>query len=102
MSVTGFDDFEICNPLGTSRKKHKICAVYLNLSNYHQLAILHCLPFIWHYSVNTASTHLGNGRYISSTVVKIFLTIPLVEQCPSYSNAGGGNYFRTPKHSNMT
>ncbi|XP_041843488.1 uncharacterized protein LOC121641437 [Melanotaenia boesemani] len=27
------DDFEICNPLGTSRKKHKICAVYWNLSN---------------------------------------------------------------------
>lgn len=22
------DDFEICNPLGTSRKKHKLCAVY--------------------------------------------------------------------------
>lgn len=33
MSVTGFvDDFEICNLLGTSRKKHKIRAVYLNLS----------------------------------------------------------------------
>lgn len=27
------DDFEMCNPLGTSRKKHKICAVYWNLSN---------------------------------------------------------------------
>lgn len=27
------DDFEICNPLGTSRKKHKICAVYWPLSN---------------------------------------------------------------------
>lgn len=27
------DDFEICNPLGTSRKKHKICAVYWNLGN---------------------------------------------------------------------
>ena len=27
------DDFEICNPLGTSRKKHKICAVYWTLSN---------------------------------------------------------------------
>lgn len=27
------DDFEICNPLGTSRKKHKICAVHWNLSN---------------------------------------------------------------------
>lgn len=27
------DDFEICNPLGSSRKKHKICAVYWNLSS---------------------------------------------------------------------
>lgn len=27
------DDFEICNPLGTSRKKHKICAVYWVLGN---------------------------------------------------------------------
>ncbi len=27
------DDFELCNPLGTSRKKHKLCAVYWVLSN---------------------------------------------------------------------
>lgn len=27
------DDFEICNPLGTSRKKHKICGVYWTLGN---------------------------------------------------------------------
>ena len=27
------DDFEICNPLGTSRKKHKICAIYWILGN---------------------------------------------------------------------
>jgi len=27
------DDFEICNPLGTSRKKHKLCAVYFILGN---------------------------------------------------------------------
>ncbi|XP_051813199.1 uncharacterized protein LOC127536542 isoform X3 [Acanthochromis polyacanthus] len=27
------DDFETCNPLGTSRKKHKLCAVYWLLSN---------------------------------------------------------------------
>ncbi|XP_028332484.1 uncharacterized protein LOC114481687 [Gouania willdenowi] len=27
------DDFEICNPLGTSRKKHKICSIYWNFSN---------------------------------------------------------------------
>lgn len=27
------DDFEICNPLGTSRKKHKICGVYWALGN---------------------------------------------------------------------
>ena len=27
------DDFEICNPLGTSRKKHKVCGVYWTLSN---------------------------------------------------------------------
>lgn len=27
------DDFEVCNPLGTSRKKHKLCGVYWILSN---------------------------------------------------------------------
>ncbi|XP_034096114.1 uncharacterized protein LOC117562389 isoform X1 [Gymnodraco acuticeps] len=27
------DDFEICNPLGTSRKKHKLCGIYWTLSN---------------------------------------------------------------------
>ncbi|XP_026114794.1 uncharacterized protein LOC113093153 isoform X1 [Carassius auratus] len=27
------DDFEVCNPLGTSRKKHKICALYWILGN---------------------------------------------------------------------
>lgn len=27
------DDFELCNPLGTSRKKHKLCAVYWVLGN---------------------------------------------------------------------
>ena len=27
------DDFEVCNPLGTSRKKHKICGVYWALGN---------------------------------------------------------------------
>ncbi|XP_058252312.1 uncharacterized protein LOC131357377 isoform X3 [Hemibagrus wyckioides] len=27
------DDFEICNPLGTSRKKHKLCAIYWVLGN---------------------------------------------------------------------
>lgn len=27
------DDFEMCNPLGTSRKKHKICGIYWTLSN---------------------------------------------------------------------
>lgn len=27
------DDFEICNPLGTSRKKYKICGVYWTLGN---------------------------------------------------------------------
>lgn len=27
------DDFEVCNPLGTSRKKHKVTAVYLVLGN---------------------------------------------------------------------
>ncbi len=27
------DDFEICNPLGTSRKIHKICAIYWILNN---------------------------------------------------------------------
>lgn len=27
------DDFETCNPLGTSRKKHKLCGVYWVLAN---------------------------------------------------------------------
>lgn len=27
------DDFEICNPLGTSKKKHKLCAIYWVLAN---------------------------------------------------------------------
>ncbi|XP_076741620.1 uncharacterized protein LOC143419301 [Maylandia zebra] len=27
------DDFEICNPIGTSRRKHKICALYWTLAN---------------------------------------------------------------------
>lgn len=27
------DDLEICNPLGTSRKKHKLCGVYWILGN---------------------------------------------------------------------
>lgn len=27
------DDFELCNPLGTSRRKHKLCAIYWVLGN---------------------------------------------------------------------
>ena len=27
------DDFEVCNPLGTSRKKHKLCAIYWVIVN---------------------------------------------------------------------
>lgn len=27
------DDFELCNPLGTSRKKHNLCCVYWILNN---------------------------------------------------------------------
>lgn len=34
LSVTLYsDDFEVCNPLGTSRKTHKLCSVYWVLSN---------------------------------------------------------------------
>ena len=34
LSITLYaDDFEVCNPLGTSRKTHKLCAVYWVLSN---------------------------------------------------------------------
>ncbi|XP_070410106.1 uncharacterized protein [Nothobranchius furzeri] len=29
------DDFEVCNPLGTSRRKHKLCGIYWTLSNLH-------------------------------------------------------------------
>ncbi|XP_026116308.1 uncharacterized protein LOC113094884 [Carassius auratus] len=31
--VLYIDDFEVCNPLGTSRKKNKVCAVYWVLGN---------------------------------------------------------------------
>lgn len=27
------DDFEVCNPLGTSRRKHKLCGIYWTLGN---------------------------------------------------------------------
>lgn len=30
------DDFEICNPLGTSRKKHKLCAIYWVIADFPQ------------------------------------------------------------------
>lgn len=34
LSVTLYsDDFEVCNPLGTSHKTHKLCSVYWVLSN---------------------------------------------------------------------
>ena len=34
LSITLYaDDFEVCNPLGTSRKTHKLCAVYWVLNN---------------------------------------------------------------------
>lgn len=35
--IVYIDDFEICNPLGTSRKKHKITAVYWVLGNVPSL-----------------------------------------------------------------
>ncbi len=36
-------DFEVANPLGTSRKKHKLCCVYWTLANitYKHRAALH-------------------------------------------------------------
>lgn len=34
ISVTLYiDDFELCNPLGTSRKKHKLCSIYWIVNN---------------------------------------------------------------------
>lgn len=41
------DDFEVCNPLGTSRKKHKLCGVYWVLDNLPLALILLCHPSIW-------------------------------------------------------
>lgn len=38
------DDFEICNPLGTSRRKHKICGIYWVLGN---------LPPLYHSSLSS-------------------------------------------------
>lgn len=29
------DDFEVCNPIGAYRKKHKICAIYYVIGNFH-------------------------------------------------------------------
>lgn len=39
------DDFEVANPLGTSRNKHKLCAVYWALGNLHSKyrSSLHCI-----------------------------------------------------------
>lgn len=53
------DDFEICNPLGTSRKKHKICALYWILGN---------LPPGCHSSLS--SIHLA--ALINSSDVKVY------------------------------
>lgn len=45
------DDFEICNPIGTSRKKHKICALYWTLGNlppgcHSSLSFIHLAALI--------------------------------------------------------
>lgn len=53
------DDFEICNPLGTLRKKHKICALYWILGN---------LPPGCHSSLS--SIHLA--ALIKSNDVKVY------------------------------
>ncbi|XP_044220472.1 uncharacterized protein LOC122990957 [Thunnus albacares] len=39
------DDFEVANPLGTSRNKHKLCAIYWALGNLHSKyrSGLHCI-----------------------------------------------------------
>lgn len=48
------DDFEICNPWGTSKKKHKVCGIYWVIANlpikqstiinhHHQFILLHCV-----------------------------------------------------------
>lgn len=39
------DDFEVANPLGTSRNKHKLCAIYWVLGNLHSKyrSSLHCI-----------------------------------------------------------
>jgi len=39
------DDFEVCNPLGTSRKKHKLCAVYWILGSSSALSSIY-LEFV--------------------------------------------------------
>lgn len=61
------DDFEICNPLGTSRKKHKLCAVHWvianlpvkyrsTLSNIY-LAILCRSVDVWHSDMRRYCNH---------------------------------------------
>lgn len=53
------DDFEICNPLGTSRKKHKICALYWILGN---------LPPACHSSLSS----INLAALINSNDVKVY------------------------------
>lgn len=53
------DDFEVANPLGTSKRKHKLCAIYGVLGNLHpkyrsslhsiQLALLCKVSYIKEY-----------------------------------------------------
>lgn len=44
------DDFEVCNPLGTSRKIHKVTAVYWVLENFPAHA-QHWQHQHWHLSI---------------------------------------------------
>ena len=53
------DDFEVANPLGTSKKKHKLCAVYWVLANLHSKyrSALHSIQLALLCKVKTVKEH---------------------------------------------
>lgn len=63
------DDFEVANPLGTSKRKHKLCAIYWVLGNLHpkyrsslhsiQLALLSKVSYIKEYGYS--EIHVVDG-----------------------------------------
>ncbi|KAK2848117.1 hypothetical protein Q7C36_009799 [Tachysurus vachellii] len=59
------DDFEVANPLGTSRKKHKLCAIYWVLGNLHPKyrSSLHTIQLAVLFKVSSLKDH-GYGEIL--------------------------------------